>query len=65
MDTWSVVVGNIGTVFDGTIGFDARNEYYAYIRQSQEGRGRASGEPVTLFKNGDITAAYSGTVNAD
>lgn len=57
-NTWEVVVGNIGTVFSGTNGFDANRKFYTYVSQSKTGYGRASNEPVTLMKNGEPHKEY-------
>lgn len=52
MTNWLVVVGNIGTIYDGKDGFTAKQEYAAYKALSEAGYGRAGNEPVTLFRNG-------------
>jgi hypothetical protein len=59
MSTWEVMVSNIGRVFEGTNGFEARATYNQYIRLSKAQYGRASGEGVTLWRDGEITAEYS------
>jgi hypothetical protein len=56
---WSVVVGNIGTLFIGEDGDAARECYEQYKRLSQDGCGRAAGEEVSLFCNGDIVEEYT------
>lgn len=53
MTDWQVVVGNLGTVYNGKDGFVAKREYSAYKKLSEEGYGRAANEPVTLFKDGE------------
>lgn len=58
MKKYQVVVGNIGHVLDTNNGREARREYRAWIAQSEAEHGRASGEPVTLFQDGDIAAEY-------
>ena len=56
---WEVVVGNVGTVFFGTNGFEARRIYGKYVRISATHvNSRAYNEQVTLFKNGDIRYSY-------
>ena len=41
MSLWQTIVGNIGTVYDGPDGFEARKMFHAYRSQSQRGLGRA------------------------
>jgi hypothetical protein len=53
MSTWQVIVGNVGTVYDGKDGFKAKQEYAAYKALSVEGYGRAGNEPVTLMRDGE------------
>jgi hypothetical protein len=58
MKPFQVLVGNIGHVYDGSNYMQARAVYREYIRQSESGIGRAAGESVTLFHNGEIRAEY-------
>lgn len=51
---WEVLVGNVGCVFHGHNGYDAIQCYGEYKRMSIAKYGRIAGEPVTLFKNGEI-----------
>jgi hypothetical protein len=51
---WEVYVGNIGKVYDGTSGFEAKRIYSEYRKQSRAKYGRAADEPVTLFKDGEV-----------
>jgi len=46
--TYSVIVGNIGTVYDGASIKEARATFATYRDQSRAGTGRAAGERVTL-----------------
>ncbi len=48
-----VIVGNIGTVYDGADIFEALRVYRAYMNQSDAGYGRAAAETVTLFGDGE------------
>jgi hypothetical protein len=57
---WEVVVGNVGTVFDGTRESAARQEYKDYVILSKSGNGRAGGESVTLMCDGDIVQEHIG-----
>lgn len=54
---YEVVVGNIGS-FKYTSLKDARKCYFDYVTLSQQSEGRASGEAVTLFKDGEIIAEF-------
>lgn len=59
MKRYQVVVGNVGHVCDTDQGFNAWTEYRQWVRASKENKGtRAYGEPVTLFRDGEIHAEY-------
>jgi hypothetical protein len=51
MVTFSVIVGNIGTVCDGQTRAEAVKHYKEYVLQSKTEYGRASGETVTMFRH--------------
>ena len=53
-----VIVGNVGSVYCGYNKQDAENEFRTYKIQSENGYGRASHEPVTLFYDGEIVKEY-------
>lgn len=55
-----VIVGNIGTVYDGPYGVDADLAFSHYCEQSRSGYGRAGGESVTLMCNGEILREHYG-----
>jgi hypothetical protein len=58
---YSVVVGNIGTVYRGNNYVDACKVYGVYKRLSHAGVGRAGGEPVVLCdEQGDPVLEYAG-----
>lgn len=57
---YQVIVGNIGTVCDTDDRADAIDEYEDYVLFSEQGHGRASGEPVTLFEDGEIIREHEG-----
>lgn len=57
---WALVIGNIGTIEFHTNGFEAVRAYNDYVTMSKAAVGRASGETVTLFKNGDVHREYIG-----
>jgi hypothetical protein len=62
---YSVVVGNVGTVYAGDDVRLAHSTYWEYMRISQQPTGRASGEDVTMFMDGDIVREYIGTLSQD
>lgn len=54
MSLYSVVVSNIGTVADCLNNpILARKEYGDWVKAAKAPHGRASGESVTLFKDGE------------
>ena len=62
MKAFQVVVGNIGHVYDGSNYMQACAKYKTYVEQSKSNYGRAAGEPVTMFHNGEIKREYFGTL---
>jgi hypothetical protein len=58
---FEVVVGNIGTVYSGRDEAEAQKHYDEYVDQSKTGYGRAAGESVTMFRNGEIFKEHIGT----
>lgn len=61
---YQVVVGNIGTVYEGEDGDRAGELYSIYKNMSRNGVGRGAGEDVTLLEDGEITHAYAGELTA-
>lgn len=57
---YEVVVGNIGNVYSGHNLRDARFHARTYVDQSKSGHGRAAGESVTLFCDGEILDEFVG-----
>lgn len=62
---YTVIVGNIGLVYDGFILEEAMDAYRYYSLQSEEGgkwsqEHRAAGENVTVMKDQDIFKEYVG-----
>jgi len=55
---YSVVVGNIGTVYSGWSIFLAKETYKEYVAQSKALHCRASNEPVTILLNEEIIVEY-------
>lgn len=60
---YEIVVGNIGTVYSGHNHRTALQKYNEYIRQSQNTNGRAAGETVTFFYDGEIDREYIGEID--
>lgn len=56
---YTVNVGNIGQVTDTNDEAEARHDFAVYVNQSKENYGRAAGEPVCLFDNGEPIEDYS------
>jgi hypothetical protein len=61
-NTYQVIVGNIGTVYDGGDLKEAHKAFDEYEAQSENGYGRASGESVALFDGEEILREHFGTV---
>ncbi len=59
---YSVVVGNVGTVYAGDKFREAQRSYTSYVAISKEPCGRAAGEDVTMFRDGEIVKEYIGTL---
>ena len=62
MAVYDVVVGNIGTVYSGTNGFEANKHYQTYCGKSKSSHGRAGGEDVTILRDGEIHREYVGSI---
>ena len=62
---YDVTVGNIGTVYSGPDGAEAVRTYLVYLEQSTANYGRAAGESVILFRDGDPLRAYLGSVREE
>lgn len=58
---YEVIVGNIGTVHDGFNKAAALKDYTHYVTASKSPYGRASGEDVTLWRDGEIIKEHIGT----
>lgn len=56
--TYEVIVGNIGTVYEGPHGTTARAAFREYVHASKQARGRAGGEQVTMFEDGEPVKEY-------
>jgi len=51
---FEVIVGNIGTVYNGHDESEAYRRYDEYVSQSLQNYGRAAGESVILIFNNEI-----------
>jgi hypothetical protein len=60
MSQYEVIVGNIGTVYQGSNLKQANERYKEYVKQSKRGLGRAGGESVTMMKGGEIHKEHQG-----
>jgi hypothetical protein len=60
MGRFQVIVGNIGTVYDGNSYSKATEDYLEYLDQSARQYGRAAGEDVTLMADGEIIHEHVG-----
>lgn len=58
---FTVIVGNIGMVYNGDDWKEAGKTYREYVKLSRAGIGRASGEDVTFMDNDRILDAHCGT----
>ena len=56
--SFEVTVGNIGTVYSGPDSQIADEMFEHYKELSGGGYGRAAGETVTLFEDGEIAREY-------
>lgn len=55
-----VIVGNIGTVYRGTDHGQAHADFETYVEQSRSEVGRAAGESVILFVDGEPVREHAG-----
>lgn len=60
---FEVLVGNIGTVLTTEDEVEARNTFEAYVSKSESAYGRASGESVTLMKDGEPIDEHEGSLD--
>jgi len=58
--SYEVIIGNIGQVYSGFIYSEAKDAYRAAIGASRGGVGRAGGEQVTLWGNGEPLIIFEG-----
>lgn len=62
MAHYEVRVGNIGRVYEGDSLLEANKAWGEYRRQSEENYGRAAGESVTMYRDGEPMREYFGTL---
>lgn len=60
-----IIVGNIGTVYEGGSAEDAGRTYSSYVDMSRTNKGRAAGEDVTWMVDGEIHSDHAGTLRQD
>ena len=65
MQTYEVIVGNIGTVYSGPSRRFARTTFDDYAIQSCEGYGRAADESVTMTEDGEPILEHFGSADCD
>jgi len=65
MAVYEVIVGNVGTVYTGKSGREARLTFACYLDRSKSNRGRCAGESVTLLADGEAVSFYQGTLTAE
>jgi hypothetical protein len=65
MNKHQIIVGNIGTVYDGNLLKEAMITYSEYLKQSKAGYGKASGESVVWFIDGEPFKEYIGTIDSE
>ena len=62
---YSVIVGNVGTVFYSINKKDAIATYKEYVKMSDSSKGRVGGEDVVLTCNDDPLYEYFGVLHND
>lgn len=62
---YEVIVANIGTVYQGQNGFIALQTYGQYKKSSKLPFGRASGETITLMRDGHIWREYESALTQE
>jgi len=62
---YSVIVGNVGNVFNSTNKKDAIATYKEYVKMSDSSRGRVGGEDVVLTCNDEPLYEHSGVLHND
>ena len=66
MPTYEVIVGNVGSVYQGKSRVKALATYVAYVVTSKEQSGaRCYGEDVTLLVDGEIDREHTGHLSGE
>jgi len=65
MFQYEIVVGNIGTVVTTNLRQEAIKSYNDYVSFSKLDYGRAAGEDVTLFEDGEPIMEHTGHLNTE
>ena len=60
---YEIIVSNVGRVAEGTKAFEANSVFHHYVKASKAKYGRAAGETVTMFRNGEVVKEYTGTLH--
>ena len=63
MSQYQIIVGNVGTAYDGDDGAAADAIFREYVRASCDGIGRAAGESVTMMDGGEIVREHVGALD--
>lgn len=63
MANYQILVGNIGTVYNGSNLRVAQVVYNEWVAESKLNVGKVAGEPVTFFRGDEIFKEYEGTLN--
>ena len=62
---YEVIVGNIGTIYDGGNYREALKRYRTYVKISKSESGRASGEDVIIMRDGEPVKEYFGSRSSE
>ena len=62
MNKYQVIVGNIGSVYDGADKVIAFETWKEYVEQSQTRHMKASGESVVLIRDGEVEKEHVGSL---
>ena len=62
---YSVIVGNVGNVFNSAIKRDAVATYKEYVKLSDSSKGRVGGEDVVLFCDEEPLCEHLGALHND
>lgn len=65
MHNYEVLVSNLGVVFRTNVKAHAEHEFRSYRKFSKMSHGRASGESVTLLRDGEIVKEYDPFTKGD